>query len=140
MKGFHFVYRINDIETNQLIYIGQTGDLKDRFSDHHKKKCFSENDPNCLCVLIEKDKETRLSIESDLMTLSFRSELLNIVNLSLEYLATPSPFVPIHKHLPGSSRIEVTELLTNPCPSYFEKVIKLIPSNRTRPLNVPIHI
>ena len=57
----------DDGYTHSVIYVGQTGDLKDRFSDHHKEKCFVEKDPNCLCLLMEKDEEKRLSIESDLI-------------------------------------------------------------------------
>ncbi len=49
------------------IYIGQTGDLSERFDDHHKAKCIKSKNPNCICIHLEDDEETRLAIETDLL-------------------------------------------------------------------------
>lgn len=53
--------------SHSVIYVGQTGDLKERFSNHHKEKCFSEKNGDCLCLLGEKDEDKRLSIESEMI-------------------------------------------------------------------------
>lgn len=49
------------------IYVGQTGDLSVRPLNHHRKDCFDRKGANCVCVLPESNKQTRLAIESDLM-------------------------------------------------------------------------
>jgi hypothetical protein len=50
-----------------FIYFGHTGDLSERFDDHHKASCFTKNGVNCICVLLESSEKTRLAIESDLI-------------------------------------------------------------------------
>jgi hypothetical protein len=57
----------SDGYTHSAIYIGETGNLKERFSNHHKYNCFIENSANCLCILIESNEQNRLTIESDLL-------------------------------------------------------------------------
>jgi len=49
------------------IYVGQTGDLSERFDNHHKQECFDKHNANCICVYTESDEDTRLEIESDLI-------------------------------------------------------------------------
>ena len=49
------------------IYIGRTEDLSERFDDHHKQKCFNNNEANCICVYSESNEEKRIEIESDLI-------------------------------------------------------------------------
>jgi hypothetical protein len=49
------------------IYVGQTGDLSERFDDHHKANCFSSKGANCKCIYGESNKESRLAIERDLI-------------------------------------------------------------------------
>ena len=49
------------------IYIGQTADLSERFDDHHKADCFSQNEANCICVHLQSNEKSRLAIESDLI-------------------------------------------------------------------------
>ena len=55
--------------THHAIYIGQTDNLKERFKTHLRQGCFEKNKANRLCLLMEKDLKTRLSIESDLIGL-----------------------------------------------------------------------
>lgn len=55
-KGYH-----------TYIYIGQTGDLSERFDNHHKADCFSKNSANCICVHLQSSEKSRLAIESDLI-------------------------------------------------------------------------
>jgi hypothetical protein len=64
------VYAITRMEGGEhvVLYIGHTGDLSDRFSDHHKSECFDDNDADYLCVHRDGDKESRLKKESDLMS------------------------------------------------------------------------
>ena len=54
-------------ETHSIIYVGQTGDLSERFDDHHKAACFSKHSANCICVHVESSEKTRLAIEADLI-------------------------------------------------------------------------
>jgi excinuclease UvrABC nuclease subunit len=50
-----------------VIYIGQTGDLSERFDDHHKNDCFDKNGANFISVLLEDSEAKRLKIETDLV-------------------------------------------------------------------------
>lgn len=50
-----------------IIYIGQTGDLSERFDDHHKSSCFSKYNANSICIFPEENEQRRLDIESDLL-------------------------------------------------------------------------
>lgn len=52
--------------SHSAIYVGQTGDLSTRFIDHHKDQCFTKNDANCICILVENGEKARLAIETDL--------------------------------------------------------------------------
>jgi hypothetical protein len=49
-----------------FIYVGETGDLSDRPLNHHRKKCFDNNDANCVLIYAEGDHDRRLEIETDL--------------------------------------------------------------------------
>ncbi len=53
--------------SHTFIYIGQTGDLSERFDNHHKASCFTKNGVNCICVHLESNEKIRLAIESDLI-------------------------------------------------------------------------
>ena len=50
-----------------VLYVGQTGDLSDRFKRHHKAACFNQNDADCLCVHRDGRTKSRLKKESDLI-------------------------------------------------------------------------
>jgi hypothetical protein len=49
------------------IYIGQTGDLSDRFDNHHKADCFEKRGANCISVHTDDDEDSRLTKEADLI-------------------------------------------------------------------------
>jgi GIY-YIG catalytic domain len=54
-------------ETHTIVYVGQTGDLSERFDNHHKANCFARHSSNRICVHVEGNEETRLAIEADLI-------------------------------------------------------------------------
>lgn len=49
------------------IYVGQTGDLSERFDNHHKYSCFTRYDANCICAFQEDNKINREATEADLL-------------------------------------------------------------------------
>jgi hypothetical protein len=53
--------------THSFVYIGQTGDLSERFENHHKAKCITKNNPTCICVHGDSNEKSRLDIEADLL-------------------------------------------------------------------------
>ncbi len=50
-----------------ILYIGQTGDLSERFDDHHKKSCFDRNRKTHIAAMLEPSEAKRLRIETDLI-------------------------------------------------------------------------
>jgi hypothetical protein len=50
-----------------ILYIGETGDLSERFDDHHKQACFNRNGKTHLGVRPEPSESGRLAIETDLV-------------------------------------------------------------------------
>ncbi len=68
-KPIGVVYAVthrNSASEYDVIYIGQTEDLSDRFDNHHKESCFIRNNVNCICVHTESNENQRLRIEQDL--------------------------------------------------------------------------
>ncbi len=53
--------------THALIYVGETDNLKERFSNHHKASCFTENNANCLCIHLDTSESSRLEKEADIL-------------------------------------------------------------------------
>ena len=53
--------------TYYVIYIGQTGDLSERFDDHHKKDCFRRHGATHIAAFVEESEKARLAAESDLI-------------------------------------------------------------------------
>ena len=53
--------------THSVLYVGETGDLSERFADHHKSDCFQRQNANCINILQEANPNTRLHIEADLI-------------------------------------------------------------------------
>jgi hypothetical protein len=53
--------------SHSLIYVGHTGNLSERFDDHHKADCFKRHGANCIGVLLEENEQRRLAIEADLL-------------------------------------------------------------------------
>ena len=50
-----------------ILYVGQTGNLSERFDDHHKNTCFSRNGRTHIGIKPESVETTRLAIETDLV-------------------------------------------------------------------------
>ena len=50
-----------------VIYIGQTGDLSERFDNHHKRLCFDRNGKTHIGIHLESVETRRLDIETDLV-------------------------------------------------------------------------
>ena len=53
--------------SHTVIYFGQTDNLDDRFSDHHKADCFKDHGANSLCFHADDNEQSRLAKESDLI-------------------------------------------------------------------------
>ena len=74
-KGFGAVYYISKrvvksdgTVSHKKIYIGQTGNMSDRFDDHHKAQCFVDNGVNSISIHQDDDKDSRLEKEADLIS------------------------------------------------------------------------
>ena len=50
-----------------ILYIGQTGDLSDRFDNHHKQSCFDRNGKTHIGIHLESSESRRFDIETDLV-------------------------------------------------------------------------
>lgn len=50
-----------------VLYIGQTGDLSERFDNHHKQACFDRNGKTHIAVHPEPTESGRFNIETDLV-------------------------------------------------------------------------
>lgn len=66
-KSLGAVYVVLRTATDGIIYIGQTGDLSERFDNHHKAPCFSRYGRTHIGVLMEGLESRRLAIETDLV-------------------------------------------------------------------------
>jgi hypothetical protein len=52
---------------HDFLYIGEAGDLSERFDDHHKQRCFDTHGANCISVLPKTREDERLRIEEDIL-------------------------------------------------------------------------
>jgi len=52
---------------HDVIYIGQTGDLSERFDQHHQADCFGRHKANCACIHADDSERSRLRKEADLI-------------------------------------------------------------------------
>lgn len=50
-----------------ILYIGQAGDLSERFDNHHQVQCFNRNGKTHIAVHLEGSEQKRLAIETDLI-------------------------------------------------------------------------
>lgn len=57
----------DDAYIHNIIYVGHTKELDERFDDHHKAQCFVDNNANCISIHTDDSKESRLNKESDLI-------------------------------------------------------------------------
>jgi hypothetical protein len=53
--------------SHSLIYVGQTGTLRTRLSNHHQRYCIDRYSANRICVMAETNEARRLAIEKDLI-------------------------------------------------------------------------
>ena len=53
--------------TRRILYVGETEDIAERFSAHHKKSCFDRDGWTHVCTLKEPDAGRRARIEADLI-------------------------------------------------------------------------
>lgn len=49
------------------IYIGETGDLSTRFTNHHKQDCFDNHGANRIGVHVDSSEKSRKSVEDDIL-------------------------------------------------------------------------
>lgn len=55
------------LKQNIVLYVGQTGDLSERFDSHHKEPCWRRNQADRMAVLFVTGENDRLRIETDLI-------------------------------------------------------------------------
>jgi hypothetical protein len=53
--------------THDVLYVGQTGDLSERFDAHHKADSFRRHGATDICARVEQSERARLNIEADLI-------------------------------------------------------------------------
>ena len=64
-----YVITRRDLQGNhKVLYVGQTENLHDRFADHHKWWCMSQNGASHVCATVVTDEAQRLAMENDLTT------------------------------------------------------------------------
>jgi predicted GIY-YIG superfamily endonuclease len=63
----YLVLKKNGGVNYDLLYVGQTSDLKQRFDDHHKQGSFDRHGRTHVAVKMESTEKTRLAIELDLI-------------------------------------------------------------------------
>ena len=66
-KPLGAVYVVLKTAPDGIIYIGQTGDLSERFDNHHKALCFGRCGRTHIGVLLENLESRRLANETDLV-------------------------------------------------------------------------
>jgi excinuclease UvrABC nuclease subunit len=55
------------LKQNTVLYVGQTGDLSERFDAHHKASCWRRNQADRIAVMGVSTEKQRLQIEADLV-------------------------------------------------------------------------
>ena len=69
-KPLGSLYCITSRSTNgnhKVLYIGQTGDLSERFDDHHKEEMWIRNGATNISIHLDSAKLSRLSKETDMV-------------------------------------------------------------------------
>ena len=66
VAGVYAVLR-RDTDGFAVIYVGQTGDLSERFDDHHKAWCFDRERKTHIGVRLDSSEQSRLATEADLV-------------------------------------------------------------------------
>ncbi|MGH8671530.1 MAG: hypothetical protein ACREUA_05770 [Burkholderiales bacterium] len=49
------------------VFVGQTGDLSAGFGTHPRSDCFARYAANCVCIYLEEQESSRLTIARDLV-------------------------------------------------------------------------
>lgn len=49
------------------VYVGETGDLSTRFSNHHKQDCFDTHGANRIAVHVDNSEKSRKTKEDDIL-------------------------------------------------------------------------
>jgi hypothetical protein len=65
--GVYLVLRKQLTGKYDLLYIGQTGDLSERFDNHHQAPCFNRNGKTHIAIRLEEFEQRRIYIETDLI-------------------------------------------------------------------------
>ena len=65
--GGVYVVLNSDSALTPITYVGQTGDLSERFDAHHKALCFVRHGRTHIAVLLEGNETQRRLIESELI-------------------------------------------------------------------------
>ena len=66
--GVYLVLKQTGPQPNyDVLYVGQTGDLSERFDNHHKQWCFDKNAKTHIAVMVVNTERERLAFESDLL-------------------------------------------------------------------------
>lgn len=55
--------RSDGVWAHDVDYVGQTGNLPERFEGHHKADCFRRHGANCVCVHRDTSEASRLAKE-----------------------------------------------------------------------------
>ncbi len=63
----YYISNVGNDGRQTSIYIGETEDLKERISPHHKQSCFHRYRYNAISIYQEGLQSRRLEIESDLV-------------------------------------------------------------------------
>lgn len=65
--GVYLVLKKLPAGNYSMLYVGQTGDLSERFDHHHKEPCFTRNGKTHIAARVEGDVQRRLAVETDLI-------------------------------------------------------------------------
>lgn len=65
--GVYLVLKKQPNSTYTILYVGQTGDLSERFDNHHRAACFTNHGRTHLAMRAEGSEQQRFAIETDLI-------------------------------------------------------------------------
>ena len=65
--GLYLVLKKQLTGKYDLLYVGQTGDLSERFDNHHKQSSFDRHGKTHIAVRGENTEKKRLAVEADLI-------------------------------------------------------------------------
>lgn len=65
--GLYLVLKKQSSSNYDVLYVGQTGNLSERFDNHHKQASFDRHGRTHIAVKAESGEKARLAIETDLI-------------------------------------------------------------------------